>query len=363
MVLARGGRATIAGFSTDTGDLPARPPTTKRSDEHADSSHAAPHRHRSEITAARCLIHILSYVYGHVSSIEEQVGAALKFPNGQSQDGRIIRVPVTVLMSCYEHDLPQPFRESIASIERQTHVPSQLVLVVDGPVGDELEHEIRGLSNLSDIEVAVVRLAQRGGLAAALNHGIRQCRYDLVARMDSDDISHPQRIELQFEFLQANPKVALVGGSYDQYDETMSHFLTSRHVPTTHDKIVKYGRTRTPINHVTIMFWRSAVESVGGYVEDGMRFEDWRLAMDLAKNGHILHNLPDVLVDVRGSDAFFDRRGGLRYVRDEYSFLTSMANDGLIPWWSVFVGLAIRAPIRLLPTHLRRLAYGLVRRV
>ena len=97
----------------------------------------------------------------------------------------------SVLMSIYHGEEPGHFRESIKSIFQQTLMPPEVVLVCDGPLTDALDTIIEEYQELYPDLLKVVRLPQNGGLGKALNEGLRHCRYELIARMDADDIAYP----------------------------------------------------------------------------------------------------------------------------------------------------------------------------
>ena len=109
----------------------------------------------------------------------------------------------SVLMSVYYREKPEFLRQSMESILHQTVPTDDFVLVCDGPLNPELDAVIAQMQQAFGPVLYVLRLKQNGGLGKALNAGIQHCKNELVARMDSDDISRPDRCEKQLKvFLQ-----------------------------------------------------------------------------------------------------------------------------------------------------------------
>ncbi len=209
----------------------------------------------------------------------------------------------------------------------------------------------------------MIRLSRNLGLAKALNLGLSHCRFEYVARMDSDDVSLPQRFEEQIRYLREHSEVALLGGWYQQFDLHLEQRITDRKVPVDMTGIVPFSKTRTPFNHVTAMFRRSVVCSVGGYPDIPGQMEDWWLALRLLKQGHQLANLPAYLVNVRGDREFVGRRGGLQYLKSELANLSAMHKQGLLGTVDWLKNLAVRTAVRLLPLRLRTLSYLVIRKI
>src|SRR5690554_5001347 len=112
----------------------------------------------------------------------------------------------TVLMSVYAKEQPDYFNQAFLSIwDQQTLKPDQIVLVKDGPLTAELDAEIQRWQEKLGKVLSVVELPENVGLGAALNEGLKACKYELVARMDTDDISLPARFEEQVAFMQTHP--------------------------------------------------------------------------------------------------------------------------------------------------------------
>lgn len=270
----------------------------------------------------------------------------------------------SVLMSVYKNDQAEHVFAAIQSVTvDQTHAPTEVVLVVDGPVDDDIRRVVRFWEVHPTANLQALWLDENVGLAKAMNLGLRLCRHDYVARMDSDDVCDERRFEEQFAFLVEHPEIALLGSFYVQYDSDLRHVVTDRKVPTDSHTVMSYARWRTPFNHVTAIFRRDAVESIGGYPDIDGHLEDWWIALRLLKRGHRIANLPAYHVKVRGDDAFIRRRGGWRYLQLEWSNLIAMSRDGLMSRRDVTTNLVMRSTVRLVPVWARKHIYRAIRKV
>ena len=119
----------------------------------------------------------------------------------------------SVLLSLYHKESPLFLRQSLTSIFTQTLLPIEVVLVEDGPLTDEL-YVIIEESTIRHPELKVVSLPSNQGLGKALNEGLKHCSYDLVARMDTDDIAKPDRFEKQMAVFLEHPEIDVVGGGW-----------------------------------------------------------------------------------------------------------------------------------------------------
>ena len=267
---------------------------------------------------------------------------------------------LTVLMSVYAGDCLENFLESVTSItSTQSIMPDQLVIVRDGPVTSDLQDVLNGYDskgNCNGVEVCVLFLEKNVGLAAALNAGLAKCRGDWVVRMDSDDIAHPQRIEVTKNEIETCDDASVVGFSYQIFDTDHKVPYARRVCPARVDSTVVGRFFRTPINHPTIAVSASLFEEVR-YPEDVGRFEDWGLILDAIKKGFVVKNVDIDVLMFRAPLALMARRGGWAYLLEEFAALTKMYRKNLIPLWALLLNLVIRTPSRITPSWLRHLMY------
>jgi len=238
----------------------------------------------------------------------------------------------SVLLSVYGKDDASFFKEALLSISKeQTIKPAQVVVVEDGPVPNEIERSIECAINAApECEFTVIRKSQNAGLAAALNTGLKECKYEWVARMDSDDISLPDRFEKQLAFIEKHSNVDVIGGAIAEFAETPGDQQSERHVGLDMKSIREMAKSRTPMNHVTVMYKKSSIEKVGCYSEDFGKLEDYKLWVDLLGKDALLANIDDILVYVRTGNGFITRRSNKREITDWDMLQSYLLDNGII---------------------------------
>ncbi len=155
------------------------------------------------------------------------------------------------------------------------------------------------------------------------------CKSDLIAIMDSDDISCRNRFEKQIEAFVRNKQIDVVGGQITEFIGNPDNITGKRTVPENDREIKQYIKKRCPMNHMTVMFRKSAVEKAGGYL-DWFCNEDYYLWIRMAINGAVFANVPDILVNVRVGNEMAARRGGWRYYKSEAKLQKYMLDHRLI---------------------------------
>jgi len=188
------------------------------------------------------------------------------------------------------------------------------------------------------------------------------CRYDLVARMDSDDVCILNRFELQCKYLEQHPEISVVGGALlEKYVYKNRLFHAVRSVPTGPDDIGRVSRLRNPMNHPTVMFRKSDVEAVGGYLPF-LLLEDYYLWARMLLKGYLLANLPDVLVKAGADTSYFERRGGREYFEREKALTRRFREMGFHNRWTSLWFLGLRWLFRMVPVAIRARLYHLLLR-
>lgn len=265
----------------------------------------------------------------------------------------------SVLMSVYAKDAPEHFKTSIESMLDQTVPPAQFVLVCDGPLTPELDEVIEGFGD----RLEVVRLPQNKGLGSALEEGLKHCTCALVARMDSDDISLPDRCEKQLAAFGQNPELAVVSGAIEEFSDDPDHPFAKRSVPLTHEEIVRYSKRRNAFNHVTAMFNKQAILKAGGYNGEFYLFEDYDLWTRVLMSGAETANLPDTLVKVRAVAEQTRRRGGLKFGRLMLNFRKNgMLKRGWVTRREYAASAYPHFIVCLMPNFMRRTVYTILRK-
>lgn len=239
----------------------------------------------------------------------------------------------SVLMSVYKSDSACFLKRALESVSiDQTLKPNQIVLVVDGPVSDEILNSIADFEKIiaDSIEFTLIKKEKNAGLAAALNTGIIACNNELIARMDSDDISLPQRFAQQIAYLEKHPEIAVLGGNIIEFEEDENVILDKREVPSEHSDIVEMMKTRNPLNHMAVMFRKSIIAGIGGYSENFGKLEDYKLWVDVIAFGNKIHNLQEILVKARVGNGFIERRSNKKEIEDWDMLQNYLLSVGMI---------------------------------
>lgn len=265
----------------------------------------------------------------------------------------------SVLMSVYAKEDPEYFQEALGSIVNQIVVPSEIVIVKDGALPDELEEVIKYYSGLNSC-FKIISLKENQGLGIALNYGLQHCSYELVARMDSDDIATSDRFSKQVLFMSSNPHIAVCGSHIEEFIEKPGDLAKKKTVPLTNKAILSYARLRNPMNHPTVMFRKSAVLDVGSYKEMPL-FEDYFLWIRLLERGYYLSNLDEVLLYFRIGN-MVRRRQGLTYFKKELHFFRFLLAERYIGINRFLLLMATRLPFRILPPQILSVVYKKVLR-
>lgn len=261
-------------------------------------------------------------------------------------------LPFSVAMSVYKNDNAEFFDRALKSItEEQTVKPSEIVLVVDGPVGDEINQVIEKYSSAYGI-FNVVRLEQNGGLGNALKLAVENSSNELIARMDSDDVSLPTRFEKQLQLMEQTG-ADIVGGFITEFIDSEDNIVGMRQVPLENEDIKRDMKKRCAMNHMTVMYKKSAVLACGGYL-DWHYNEDYYLWIRMLLNGATFGNSQDVFVNVRVGKEMYQRRGGWKYFKSEKGLQKYMKKNKIIGFGTYFMNVTKRFIVQvLMPNRLR----------
>ena len=245
--------------------------------------------------------------------------------------------PFSVIISVYRNDKPEFVRIALDSmLIEQTIKPTEILLVRDGEVPSELERVLEEYEETYPKIMHVIRLEKNGGLGNALKLGVENAKYEIVARMDSDDICLPYRFEKQLRYMEQHPECDIVGGQMTEFIGDADNKVGKRVVPESNEDIYKYMKSRCALNHVTVMFRKEAVLKVGNY-QDWFWNEDYYLWVRMMMAKCVFANLPDVLVNVRSGEDQYARRGGMKYFKSEEGIQRLMLNNHLINRGGIFL--------------------------
>lgn len=263
----------------------------------------------------------------------------------------------SVLMSVYIRENPIYLDEALKSILiDQTIIPNELVIVEDGPLTKELELVIEEYKKKFDSIIKLIKLSENHGLGRDLNIGLNECTYELVARMDSDDICHRLRFEKQLKVFRKNNNVDLVGSNIAEFFESRDNIEFIRKVPSSMDEIQKMSKKRNPVNHVSVMFKKSSVLNAGGY-KHMLYLEDYYLWIRMIKNNNILQNIDEELVYVRTGEEMFKRRSNTKYITSWYYLQKKMYEYDMVNWNEFVLNMANIISFILIPPSIKKYIY------
>lgn len=276
----------------------------------------------------------------------------------------------SVLMSVYHKENPIFLSAAIESILEQTVKTKDFVIVCDGPLNEELDRVIDDFCQKYPVLFHIIRLEKNVGLANALNAGLSECKNELIARMDSDDISLPDRIEKQLAAFQSTGADIISGAVQEFVGNATSvtkilhnpkDFGSRRVLPKEHNDIVEFAKKRSPFNHPAVMYKKSVVEACGGYA-DYPYFEDYNLWVSMLMVGAKGYNISDILVYMRAGADMYKRRGGASYAGKIYRFKKHLKDIGFISRKQYLIGTVGHIAVGLMPNGMRKFLYSKVLR-
>ena len=267
----------------------------------------------------------------------------------------------SVLMSVYHKEKPEYLKQAIESIQAQTLSTNDFVLVCDGPLNEQLDSVIATKQQEMGEFLNVVLLAKNGGLGNALNEGIKHCKNELVARMDSDDIAYPDRCEKQIAVFNTHSEVSICSGIVEEFTTDPNTVDTKRVPPETNAEIVEFAKKRNPFNHPCVMYKKSAVEAVGSY-QDFYLLEDYYLWLRMLMAGYQGYNIQEPLLHMRAGSDMYKRRAGWKYAKTQVRLFKFMKNEGFIGERRYIKSCVIRSGSSVAPNWLRKFMFEKVLR-
>lgn len=262
----------------------------------------------------------------------------------------------SVLMPVYIKENPEFLNLSIQSLLTQTLLPTEIVIVKDGPLTEELHAIIQAYTDKYSNLFNIIQLPENQGMGYAMDAGLRQCKYDYVARMDSDDIADNDRFKIQMEFLKAHPEIDVLGSYIEEFSSLPGDLNRFRKVPVNQEEILSFAKYRNPVNHMTVLFKKQKALNAGSYWHKRV-LEDYNLWYKMLINGCKFHNLPKVLVHARVGNNMVGRRKGVKYIKEELKFFNTMVEDKFITKKEYYTYSVARITLKLLPTSVLNFVY------
>ncbi|GMV78797.1 MAG: glycosyl transferase [Chitinophagaceae bacterium] len=270
-------------------------------------------------------------------------------------------IKFSVLIATYFKDKSEYLNDALNSLFNQTALPTEIILVMDGPIPNQNQEVINYYLNHDFKILKSIQLENNVGLGNALNYGLKKCNYDVVARMDSDDIALENRFEIQLNYFKNNPDISVLGGWMNEFEKELNDRNKIKSTPVGFSKIIQYAKMRNPLNHPTVMFKKHDVLAVNSYIEINL-FEDFYLWLRMLKKGYKLANVKDILVHFRVDDTMISRRHGYKYLVKEIRFITRCYNEKLINFSSLIIQIFTRLPLRLMPLSVLKFIYKYILR-
>lgn len=262
----------------------------------------------------------------------------------------------SVLMSVYYKEKAENLSEAIQSMYDQTIRTDDFILVCDGPLNNELDAVIYEMQQKFGECFHVHRLEKNQGLGKALNYGLKQCKNELVARMDSDDISRKERCEKQIDVFNLHPEVSICSGTVEEFSNDKNMVDAIRKVPETNTEIIEFAKKRNPFNHPCVMYKKSAVEEAGGY-KDFYLLEDYYLWIRMILNKCQGYNIQEPLLYMRAGAELYKRRSGWKYAKSQTKLYIEMKNKKLVTKHEYIKYTVERNIITIIPNNFRKKIY------
>lgn len=256
----------------------------------------------------------------------------------------------SVLMAVYYGDRPDYLNQAISSILDQSLVPKEIVIVKDGILPFELENLLNNYKDKFPLLFNFIQIPKNSGLGTALSIGLKKCKYDIIARMDSDDICESNRFSIQINyFLKFN--LDILGCSIEEFNKEPGDLKIFRTPPLDKASILKYSKFRNPFNHPTVIFNKQKILQIGNYSSEFLLFEDWHLWVRAIKNNLNTENLDLSLLNFRVGNKFevIKRRSGIKYLKYELNFINYLLKNNYFNFYEYVIYIFLKLPIRLLP--------------
>jgi glycosyltransferase involved in cell wall biosynthesis len=264
-------------------------------------------------------------------------------------------------MSVYYKEKSEWLKLAIESMLNQTIKPAEFVLIKDGHLTDELEKVIENFVLENPTLFKVIALKKNVGLGLALRRGVLECSHELIARMDSDDYSHPNRIEKQLLEFEKDTKLCVCGCFENGFKNDVSNTVWVHMVPEHSEDIFHYMQRRCAMLHPTLVYKKSVIIEIGNY-NDVHLFEDYDLLIRIIKNKKKCYNVQESLYFIRINDLFYKRRSGIHYLKKSYLFRIKYFKQGFFSLFDLIVAGGLQGFVCIMPVFIVKFIYKKVLR-
>jgi len=269
----------------------------------------------------------------------------------------------SVLISVYKNDNHVFFNKALKSVyNEQILKPNQIVIIKDGPLNLKLENVLDNFKKKCKCRLDIIALKKNVGLGNALNIGLEECVHEIIARMDSDDISKPNRFKVQLDFIKNNPNVDVLSSFMDEFEGSVENIISIKKLPIEHNKCVKMLKYGCPINHPVTVFKKSKVIEAGGYKDIYLK-EDIFLWLRMSAKNNIFGNIQESLLFFRVNKSMYKRRRGIKYTKSEIKLYIFKYKNKIISLKELILfGLPVIL-IRLSPPLIVKYLYRISRKI
>ena len=262
----------------------------------------------------------------------------------------------SVLMSLYIKEKVEYARECFESLLNQTVKADEWVIVEDGPLTEDMYKLLDEYQQKYPNLIKRVPLDTNKGLGLALKEGVINCTYEIIARMDTDDIATPKRFEIQLDQFLLDNTLDICGSHIIEFDGNINNVLSRRIVPLTNEEIYIYQKRRSAFNHMTVMFKKSSVINAGNY-EHAPLMEDDMLWTRMILSKCKCMNIDDFLVYARTGLDMVSRRGGYSYFLKYKASRKKVYKLGLASYWDYMYTLIVQFVVAMTPKLLRKIIF------
>ena len=277
--------------------------------------------------------------------------------NQQYYTNTITDYKFSVFIPTYYKEKAENLKVALDSVINQTLIPNEILIIEDGSLTKELDNVIeyyqKNFSNL----INIIKLEKNIGIGKVRALGIEKSKYELIAFMDSDDISRKDRFEKQIDFMKKNPNIDVIGSFITEFDKNPEDIYAQRILPTTHNEIYNWGKFRMPVNNNTVLLKKSSVIEAGSYqMSDAC--EDYELFGRMLYKGYKFANIPEPLVNMRAGSEMMKRRKGIGYsVAHELPCMNKFKEIGYINTIEYLRNIFLKFLLRVIPNWLRNFIY------
>ena len=263
-------------------------------------------------------------------------------------------------MGVYHKDNSEFFCQAMDSILNQTKKSNDIVLVIDGPIYDELLDNVKEYISKYP-EIHPIWLPKNIGQGRAFQQALPECLNEIVFRMDSDDISVPTRFEKQLNYLIKHPEVKVLSSTISEFIDNVENIVTIKKVPERNDEIIRFSHRWNPINQPSAVFYKSVIISVGSY-QDFYRYEDYYLWVRVLDAGYIAANIQESLLFYRLSSENIKRRTNWQTIKSAIKFYRWKHKIKFTNWFYTYYMIIVMLCIFITPDFIFEQVYKYIRK-